>query len=775
MNTASPHINHLGLRLLPYILVLLLFSSCTGLRKLDEGQHLYTGSRIHIHTEEDLNDRRAIKPELERVLRPKPNSSLLISRPRLWMYQRAGEPTGRGLRHLMKNRLGEEAVLFDQVSPDRNIRLIQNRLYNLGYFDASLHYTLDSAYRRVSIDYHIDLRPPYRTGHLHPLPDNGLLAASINDLLDESLIVAGDAYELDLLKRERQRINRELKKQGFFYFHPDHILFRADSSANHRKVDLYITLKPDKPAPAGRQYHIGNIYIHADYMTAEAATQQQKDTLPLQEGVYFFDALGQFDPQTITRALFLKKDSIYNIEDHDRTINHLMSLGTFRFVNLRFSPRQFEEKHLLDVRVLLTPAKRKSLSVELLGVTKSNNFAGPGVLATFTNHNLLRGAEAFMMSTNASYETLIGGQTSASMREFGLDGTLSFPRFVLPFGWQAQPQVYAPKTNISLGINFMGRTDAFNLTTMKAQHTYIWNRELSRQFRVSPLVFNLFVLGNVDESIEPILLGGTLLRRGLFEQFVIGGQFTYVFNSRLQPGTRHDWFFQFNLDMSGNLAYLLMNHVFQASPLEEGGYGVFGQSFAQYTRADADVRYYWRTGEGSALVTRFYLGAGIPYGNSDRLPYVKQFVAGGASSVRAFHPRSLGPGSYTPSPDMVSGYNIYQTGELKLEANVEYRFTLSGMFKGAVFLDAGNIWRLHEDEDVPGGTFKTGTFPAQIALGTGTGLRIDAGFFLLRFDFAFPLAKPGTGNSGYFDPVRLLDRQWRRDNLVFNLAIGYPF
>ncbi len=758
-----------------WLTVLIFIQSCTGLQRLEEGEQLYTGSRIRIEAVEPLNDDRNIERELERVIRPQPNSKFLFARPRLWLYQRAGTPTGRGVRHWMKNRLGEEAVLFDRDAVDRNQRLIDNRLFNLGYYDALLSHSIDSTANKAGVDFFVQLKSPYRFGRLFPVESDLEIAGKINDLLEESLIQKGEPYSLELLRNERRRIDKALKTQGYYYFHHDQILFRADTSDNHRTVDIHTVLKHDMPAAASRQYRIGNIMIHADYLAGSANNLPQADTVAVGEGVFFRDALSQFDPQTITRAIFLRKDSLYNADDHNRSLNHLMSLGTFRFVNIRFSPRKEDGTHYLDVRVLLTPIQRRSLSLEARGVTKSNNFTGPGLSASLTNHNLLKGAEALKISTNAAYETLVGRQVSASSKEFGLDASLSFPRFMLPFGWQAQSRVLAPKTTLSAGVNFMGRTDAFNLTTMNAQYTYMWNKRVVNQFRISPLVFSLYRLGAIDPSMEGILFEGTLLRRGLFEQFVIGGQSTYTYNSRLQPDPGNDWYVGLNLDLSGNLAYLLMNYVFRMSADEDGGYRFFNQSFAQYAKADADVRYYYQIGESSLLVGRMFLGAGLPYGNSEMMPYVKQYVIGGANSLRAFQPRSLGPGSYSPDDDLPSGYSLYQTGELKMEANLEYRFPVSGMFKGALFLDAGNIWRLREDEDVPGGKFEADTFAGQIALGTGVGLRIDAGFFLLRFDFAFPLANPAVESSGYFDPVRLHKRAWRRDNLVFNLAIGYPF
>ncbi len=755
--------------------LLLFFSSCTGLRTLPEDEYLYKGSRIHIEKEEEFKDERKVKEELDRVMRPSPNTTLFISRPRMWMYQVAGEPTGTGLRHWMRNRLGEQPVLFDQQFVERNMRLVNNRLYNMGYFDAVTTHAPDSARRTVAVDYQVYLKPPYKFGQLSPVDEDTPLAAAINAQLENSLIIPDEPYSLELLREERRRIDRELKKQGYFYFHPDHILFRVDSAAGNRKADLYAVIKYDIPEAATRKYRIGNIYIHADYMSAGRDYVSHTDTISPAEGIYFTDALEQFNPETIMRAIFLKKDSIYDVADHNRTLNHLMSLGAFQFVNLRFSAREQQKEHLLDVRVLLTPIERRSISAELKGVTKSNHFSGPGINTTLTNHNLFKGAESLQLSLSGAYEWLIGRQRSASLREFGLEASLSFPRFVLPSGWTTSPRVLAPKTTISLGVDFLNRTDAFNLTTMHAQYGYSWNRDMATQLRIFPVVFNIFALGDVEEDMEDMLLHGTPLRRGLFEQFIIGSQYTWIYNSRLKPGGDNDWFIQANLDLSGNLAYLLMNNVLNVSPLDDGGYGFFNQSFAQYARTDFDLRYYHQLGNGRRLVTRLFAGAGVPYGNSDVLPYIKQYVIGGSNSIRAFHPRTLGPGSYASADNSRGGYNIYQTGDLKLEANIEYRFDITNLFKGAFFADAGNIWRLYEDEEVPGGKFSADRFYKEVALGVGTGLRIDAGFFILRFDFAFPLADPATDDDRFFDSVRLFDRQWRRDHLVFNLGIGYPF
>ncbi len=755
---------------------MLFASGCSSLRFLEENERLYTGSDIRVEKEEKVKDVGEVKSELERVKRPEPNSRFLFWRPRLWIYNVAGEPTGRGLRHWMRNRIGRPPVLFEETSVERNKRLMENRLYNMGFFDRRVEYEIREKPKKASVKYTVYIRTPYEFGEVHPVEEEDLLGEHINLALEETTIVPGEPYRLQTLRRERERIDRELKRQGFFYFNPDFILFRADSTVGNRRVDIHTTIKADIPAAARRQYNIGNVYVFADYLMDPAQNARRTDTLKIREGLYLFDRERQFDPGPLGKAIFLERGELYDSGNHDLTLNHLLGLGVFRFVNLRFVERTVDGQPTLDVRVMLTPREKKSLSAELRGVTKSNNFAGPGITGSFSNVNFLGGAEHFRLSMNAAYETLISRQQDpASSWELGLESELTFPRFILPFRVELPAPRFVPRTKVSLSLNYLSRTDAFNLTSVRTEFGYDWNSNISTRHRLRPAVFNLFFLGAVDEDIEEILLEGPLLRRGLFEQFLIGSEYSFFYNSQLRSGRPRDWYFNFNLDVSGNLLYLMLNNVFNVSPSEEGDYRIFGQSFSQFSRADFDLRNYQPLGSGQRLVTRLRVGAGVPYGNSDYLPYVKQFHIGGSNSVRAFHPRSLGPGVYAPHDTLQGRFNIYQTGDIILEANVEYRFDITNVIKGALFVDAGNIWRLREDENTPGGEFFFDRFYEQIAIGAGTGLRFDVNFFLLRFDFAFPLAIPYSDTQRFFEPVQPHRWSWLKDNIIFNLAIGYPF
>jgi outer membrane protein insertion porin family len=798
------------------ILVLLISGSCTGLRHLDEDQVLYTGSRISVEpVDAPIPNKGEVESELETVIRPDPNTRILISRPRLWIHNIMGETGERGIDHWIQTNLGRPPVLFEDVDTERTARLMQNRLFNMGYFDAEVDYQLRERTKRTSVDYRISVKPPYRIRNIIEPEGDIPIIGEIGLAMQESILESGRIYRLQSLRDERDRIDQYLKERGYFYFHPDYLIFIADTTAGDRMVDLYLRIKPAAPPMALDSYTIRNVYIDTgsretvDFEDTGQESVKSEDTgqgiagfeeyapetgmsvepsqqsgnfeepglVPpavIKEGVYIISGEDYLKPHVLHRAVFLEQGQLYTNRDRRRTLSYLMGLEIFRFVNLRFNPVVNNAGNsYLDARIMLVPLERRAVTTELRGVSKSNDFAGPGITGTYLNRNLLGGAEQLRISIEGAFETLLG-ETGVNSIEAGITSELRIPR-LMPFeiGWMTPELI--PSTRMSLSLNYLNRTDAFSLASFRSEFGYLWNPSIRTQQRLTPFVFNVFGLGSVAPEYEELFDRDALLRRGLFEQFILGSQYSYLYNSQLDGISNEDWYFNLNLDVAGNSLWMATNYLGIGGADDEGGRQILGQSFSQYGKADFDFRYYVNIGSDTRLATRFIAGIGVPYGNSTTLPYTKLFTIGGTQSIRAFHPRRLGPGSYTPPEELETAFNIYQAGEIKLEMNVEFRYALSNIIKGAIFADAGNIWNLQEDEDVPGGRFEYPGFLQEIALGTGMGLRLDFTFFLLRLDLAFPLFDPRDAAGDYFQPVRPLDSRWRRDNLVFNLAIGYPF
>jgi hemolysin activation/secretion protein len=313
---------------------------------------------------------------------------------------------------------------------------------------------------------------------------------------------------------------------------------------------------------------------------------------------------------------------------------------------------------------------------------------------------------------------------------------------------------------------------------------YTWRETTVADHQLNVININFLQLNNTTPAFDSLLRKNPFFGRSFEEQFIIGSNYTYTFNSQLREEDpvwrsrrrrRHHFFFRGNVDVSGNLMHLIQSVINEEGNTEEEPYTIFGTPYSQYSRFETDFRYYYKPSENNTLATRLLFGIGIPYGNSTTLPYVRQFFIGGPNSIRAFRARSVGPGSYRP--EQVGFFFFDQVGDILLEANVEYRFPLVSVVKGALFVDAGNIWLL-KPYDRPQGLFKFDTFLQQIAVGTGIGLRIDVSFFVLRFDLGIPLRYPYTDDEMTQD--QNLQGEWLFDkfkwrNSVFNIAIGYPF
>ncbi len=756
-------------------------ASCTGLRRLEEDQLLYTGHRINIESEEPIPNRSRVESELAEVVRPEPNSQILISRPRLWIYNLMGDTGESGIDHWIQTNLGRPPVLFEEVDIDRVIRLMQNRLFNIGHFDAGVEYEVREQPQRRSVDYNVFLRPPFRIRNIIGVQEDIPVAGDINLSMEETILESGNIYRLEDLRNERERIDRFLKERGYFYFHPDYLIFVADSTPANRVVDLYLRIKPTAPAIALEKFRIRDVYINAGHPEARLfAGQPSPDETPappleIREGVYLVTGADIFRPDALRRAIFLERDQVYRNIDRRRTISYLMGMEVFKFVNVTFQQAAINRQgnNYLDARVTLLPMDRKAITGELSGVSKDNDFAGPRFTGTWTHRNLFGGAERLRVSLEGAFETLLGVQGINSI-EAGISTELRIPRLIpFEFAW-ISPELI-PSTRMMMSFNYLNRTDAFTLGSFRSEYGYVWSPSIRTRQRFTPLLLNIFGLGTIAPEYEELFSRDMLLRRGLFEQFILGSDYSYMYNSQLDGMDNRDWYFNANFEAAGNMLWLASDYLGLGSVDQEGNYRIFGQSFSQFFRSEFDFRYYQSIGSNTRLATRIITGLGVPYGNAETLPYTRLFVIGGTNSIRAFHPRSLGPGAYSPPDELISTFNIFQAGEIKLEMNLEFRYALGNIVKTAIFADAGNIWNLREIEDVPGGRFEYPGFIRQIALGTGAGLRLDFTFFLLRLDLAFPLADPRAPGNGYFQPVRPLDPQWRRDNLVFNLAIGYPF
>ena len=763
------------------VLSLLLFASCSNLKHLPEGEKLYTGAEVEIEGDQlAKKERGRLQDDLEALTRPRPNSKFLGMRLKLFFYNLAGNPKKeKSPAAFMKKKMGEPPVLYSSVDIEKNRDILVNSLQNQGYYKAESRADSAISEKKASLTYILTPGNRYIISKVSFPEDSSDLARVIREDTAQTLLKVGDPYDLTTIKSERERIDKYLKEHGFYYFHPDYLIVKADSTTGSNKVALYLRVKEDAPAKAREIYRINDIYIYPDYSLREDSTRLQGDTV-FYHGFHIFDPEEKFKTHLFRRTMFFQTGDVFNLEDHNLSLNRLVTLGTFKFVKNRFTEVQPESRHRLDVSYYLTPLPKKSLNVKVSGTSKSNNFVGSELTVGWLHRNAFRGGEQLQVNVTGGFETQTSGQqsnTKAGSYFLGAEIDLQYPRFIAPF-YVTSTGAYVPRTRFTLAYELRNRASYYSINSYRFSYGYIWKESARKEHTLNPVSVTYVQPFNTTSLFDSLKAKDPTLRNNFDRQFILGANYSFTYSDQLETERRHNFYFKGTLDLSGNIAGLFTG---RNSPSDQAT--LFGTPFSQYVKAEADARSYFKINDGLTWANRLILGAGQPYGNFPTLPFVKQFFIGGSSSLRAFRARSLGPGSYdaetsaeNSGEDPSASFFPDQSGDIKLEANSELRFDLVSALKGAIFVDAGNIWLMRENPLKPGAAFGS-DFYTEIAVGTGLGLRVDLSFFVIRLDVAFPLRKPylPTGERWVIDQVDFSDADWRKENLVFNIAIGYPF
>ncbi len=795
--------------------LMLMASSCSNTKHLPKGETLYLGSNVDIKDKEaEKRERKVLEGDLTKAVLPRPNKQVLGIRLKLTVYNMAkGYDSTRkpkGLRKLLL-KFGEPPVLTSQFNMEKNRQLLVNILENRGFFYPSVTGELktNETKRKSRSRFDVLTGPQYKIRVVSFVDDGRQVSKDLIDLQEKTLLKVDAPYNLDLIKGERDRIDKLLKERGYYYFTPDHIIVRVDSSVGEHKVDMYVAVKDDIPEEAGNIYYINNVFINPNYRLGmgrfgnrrvrETDTvgriarrrRNTNDTL-FYERYFIVGNTKMYKPVIFTQAMQFYPGDPYNRTDQNIALNRLINMGTFKFVKNEFNP---VGDNLLDVYYNLTPFPKKSLRAELGGYTKNDSRVGSQLGLSWRNRNTFRGAELFAIKGTAGFETQFGGGIKRpNTYQFGIEPSLTFPRFVVPFVNIRSSSLFVPRTTINAGYNVLLRKDLYLLHSFKAGYGFQWKEDVRKEHQFFPINITYVNTDTLNKDTVLPYNYSNLIFNGL----IIGPTYQFTYNTRgAGAPNRSDFYFDGLVDLSGNILGLI-----QGSNLDDTRNGdprkIFGAAYAQYAKIQTDFRYYRNYGANphSIWANRLLIGLGIPYGNSGTLPNVKQFYSGGNSSLRGFPSRLVGPGLFhqDPNDNTIKSRFIETSGDMKLELNTELRAQLYQFLHGAVFVDAGNIWTYRNwpgDSDstalFPGGAFKASEFLKQLAVNVGVGLRFDFNILVLRLDLGMPVRKPwlleqkaadGTiirNDAWVFDQINFSDPQWRKQNLVFNLGIGYPF
>lgn len=753
-------------------------AGCSTTSNLPEGEVLYTGLKKINYLDRDSSDYSVqVEEEVEAALTCAPNGALLGSsyyrtpfQLKLWIYNRYANSTSKFGKWMLKT-FGHEPVLVSYVSPKMRALVAKNLLRSNGYFNADVGYEIipQKNPKKAKISYTVKNNQLYTIDTIKYLRYPAEMDSLIHTTMDNSRLRTGEAFAVSSLDAERNRLNSLFRDNGFYFYRSAYSVFLADSVSTPGRVELHMQPVAGMPAEARRKWYLGRMRVEL----RRSAMEQLTDSIIHRNlSVYYSGKKPPIRLRTLLRDIKLRRKQLYSQTNYQESAGVINSLGLFSMSDFKFTPRDTTAAcDTLDMTLNCVFDKPYDGSIEANYMIKSNDRTGPGLVLNVTKRNAFRGGEKLNFSLKGSYEwqtgrRVSGGSSSAiNSYEYGADISVEYPRIEAPFGLYSRHRFYKPpSTLLSLSGNVLNRANYFKMLTVTAGLTYKFQTSPNSRHEFSPLLLDYNFLRNTTATFDSIMTANPAIYVSMRNQFVPKIKYTYTYTS--PTGSLNPILWETTVTEGGNLLSLF--YVAAGKDFSKKGKGLFGNPFAQFVKLNTSLRKTWQTGQKSQLVGRVAAGILWAYGNSDRAPYNEQFYVGGANSIRAFTVRSIGPGKYV-APNTNYAY-LDQTGDIKLELNLEYRFNLFGNLYGATFLDAGNIWLLKKDPNRPDSEFKPSTFFRQLATGTGVGLRYDMDFIVLRLDLGVAIHVPyDTGKSGYYN----IPKFW--DGVGLHFAIGYPF
>lgn len=818
-------------KILTFLVVTAIFVACSTTSRLKDGEVLYTGVKSIKYTPDSINIDPDVKDLIFTAVNVKPNNPLYSPYIRspfpigLWVYNHwcddsAGikkDPT-KGLKGWLYKKLVAQPVLISRVRPDTRVNMINELLKNNGYFESYASYALtDTAKnkKKAKIAYEINLRPPYTLGTIKYINDDSItgtitklthlkeralkeralhdkkltrfriadLASQYRDSLinlqespvtvyidmaakENKYLKTGSRYCLDSLNNVRIDITNQLRNRGYYFFRPEYIEYLADSVTQKGVINIQLIKSANIPNQAYVKYLNNNdtvrIYDQASGNVLPDTVAERLCTIIKMQPVNVSNKL-------INSCIRGRKGRPFRVGDMDLIQMYLARTGIFSNINIEAVPSSAHDENgngLMDLNITCTLDKPMEVKVEAKATTKTSSFIGPGLGVGIKHKNIFGGAEQLSADLTASYEWQTGKGNAYKNSDFnsyelGLDIGLTIPRLLAP-RFVDRTRRYINWTKFSINGGFMNRPKYFKMARVSAEMSWEWHSRKYSQHKFTPFKLTYSNLLSTTAAFDSAYFNNRAIAQSFDDVFIPQMSYTYTLDRSFGP---NNLVWSTTVTEAGNLCYL----IWKACGVKSGEMHILNTYFSQFVKAHTQLVWTRRLFGEHKIVGRVFVGAAYAYGNFEEVPYMEQFHIGGSNSLRGFAVRSVGPGSYRPK--LLSRDAFYdQTGTFKFETNLEYRLPLLGYLKGAIFLDAGNVWLLKDDEFRPGGKLNGKNFFKELALNTGVGLRFDMDMIVLRADLGIALHAPyDTGKKGYFNIPKF------GDGLALHIAIGYPF
>ena len=749
-------------------------SSCSVQRFLPPGEKLYKGAIVKVEKNPAVkNTTRQLRNHVRKAVSPRRNKFLLGQPYKVWWWYVLGEPdpdkTEKGLRSFLRKKLGEAPVLSSRINAKVTAENMQAFLENTGYFHSPVQGdTVNTGYFTKAI-YTAKFQPQYHIKSITWVSDSSALLKLLEEKQKNGILKVGQPYRLSDISAERDRLDLYLKTKGYYYFNPDYLMAYADSTVGNRQVELYLNVKKTIPKEAMFPYSINRITVFPSYSLVSEKLDTSTAGAIRYQGLIIKDSAKKFKPRLFGETITYRPGNIYSSRDQNSTLNRFINLGAFKFVKNRFEAVKDTTQHSMNVYYYLTPAKKRSVQGEVSAFTKENNSVGAQISINWKNRNVFGGAELLSIKSYTGFEFAISDSLrNNNSYRIGGEASIRIPRYAIPFIRLKENNFYPPTTNLLVGYELYRKQLFYTKNLFRFQYDFTWKKNIRTEYTLAPVSISYLYANSITDTFYKQALVSPALLLNVYSEAILGSYFSYTYNNAFGQ-RKNKLFFNASIDLSGNIAGLITG----AKRFREQT--IFNTPFAQYVKTDFDLHYTRTLSNKWDWANRLMVGIGLPYNNSRLLPFAKQYIIGGSSSIRGFRVRNLGPGTYKPTANDQRFFQLIG-GDYKLLASSEIRIPVTGNISTAVFVDAGNIWT--KDTLMFGPASKlTKTWFKEIAVATGFGIRFDANVLIIRSDLGIPLRKPylPDGQRWVLNKINFGSGAWRRENLILNIALGLPF
>ena len=734
---------HKALKALPLWCMVALLAACSATKFVPDESYLLEKVELKADT------KKFNVASLEPYIRQKANSKWFsVFKIPLGTYALSGRDTTRWINRTLR-KIGEEPVVYDTLQAQLSCNDLKLALQNMGYMNAEVDLTTRAKGKRLTAIYTLHPGTPFFINSVRYDIQDSVIARMLNlDNPDRQELKAGDPFTVTRLEEERKRITRILMDSGYYRFHKDFIQYGADSTAGQNQINLMLHLLPYRPNSGAPET------LHPRY-SIRNVTFSSNDSAKI-----------HLRPRVLRRSTLIKEGDLFSATQLQRTYANFARMQAVRYTNIRFT--EAPDTTLLDCDINISTNKPSSISFQPEGTNTAGDL-GAAASVTYENRNLFRGSELLSIQLRAAYEAITGleGYQNKDYQEYGVETKLTFPRFGAPLLSRSFRRRSMATSELSLNWNLQNRPE-FHRRVFSTAWRYHWNEPRHHiSYRYDFFDINYVYMPWISsrfkaDYLDNVTSRNAILRYNYEDLFILKMGFGLAFNDGENA-------LKVNVESAGNMLHAV-SKMFRLPRNADGKYTLVNIAYAQYVKFDVDFTRLFQFDERNSLAFHVGLGVAYPYGNSTILPFEKRYFSGGANSVRGWRVRELGPGTFKGTDGRIDFIN--QTGDMKLDMNLEYRTFLGWKLHGAVFVDAGNIWTLRNYADQPGGQFRFNSFYRQIALAYGLGLRLNFDYFILRFDLGMKAVNPAYETSREHYP--LLYPNFKRD-FAFHFAVGLPF